>query len=216
MDTLSATVDAVNEALFFGRPAKAAWARFIADRQGLPGSYAGMFAPMPGELAGGLATFTGEAIRSRGGAMHVLGEEACRALILLQGAATLPALARATANMIARLDETEWRGYPIGTYCCGTCSCAYWRHLAAGGLNRQEERLAAGLKVLRTRRLANGRWRTFPFWYTLLALTGIDLPGAKEEKRFAAPVCERYLKRPATGGLAPRRRRVAELILGQR
>ena len=48
-DSLAATVDAVNEAFFLGkkipsnqRDAVAAW---IAARQGIKGSYAGMFAP---------------------------------------------------------------------------------------------------------------------------------------------------------------------------
>jgi hypothetical protein len=217
MPSLAAVIDRLDESLFFARPlptaAKAAAARFIARRQGLPGSYAGMFAPVTSELADGFHTFTGEALASNAAPCHILGEEACRLLILLKVPATKPALERATANMIARLDETEQRGYPVGTYCCGTCSCSYWRHLAAGGLNRQEDRLAAGLKILESRRQPNGRWRAFPFWYTLLALTEMNLPVANAEMQFAAPVCERYVRRVPAGKYAARRRRVAELVL---
>jgi len=216
-ETLAHAVDAVSESFFFARPLprtrRTALARRIADRQGLPGSYGGLFAPLPGELTGGITTFTGERITSDAGARHVLGEEAGRALILLDLPAGRPAVAKATASFIGRLDESERRGYGVGTYCCGSCSCAYWRHLTAGGLDRQEERLNKGLALLTSRRLPNGRWRAFPFWYTLLALAEIRSPAAREEKRHAAPVCERYLRRPAAGAFADRRRRVAELIL---
>ncbi len=163
-----------------------------------------MFAPLPGEAAKGYRTFTGEPINSEAGARHVLGEEACRALLLLDVPATRPALARATANFMERLDDAERRQYSVGTYCCGICSGAYWRQLTAGGLDRKEERLATGMKVLKLRRLENGRWRAFPFWYTLLTLTEIDVPGAKAEKQFAAPLCERHLRRSPTGDYAAR------------
>jgi hypothetical protein len=219
MDTLSATVDTVNEVFFFGRPLSAsdrvAAAEWIAGRQGLPGSYGGMFAPTERDFRDGVTTFTGEHQSSRAGTAHLLGEEACRALILLNVPAAQPALGKATADMIECLNVSERRGYAIGTFCCGMCSCAYWRHLAVGGLDRQEERLSGGMKVLKSRRLNNGRWRSFPFWYALLALTGMDVPGVESERQFAAPVCERYLRRPPAGEYAARRRRVAELVLEQ-
>jgi len=203
--------------LFLQRPltasARANAAQFIASRQGLPGSYAGMFAPVPGEPVKGYTTFTGEVIHSDAGTRHVLGEESCRALLLLDIPATRHALERATTNFMVRVDDAERRQYSIGTFCCGTCTCAYWRHLIAGGLNRQEERLATGLQVLRSRRLPNGRWQAFPVWYTLLALIEIDTPAAKAERQFAAPACERYLRRQPASRLALRRHRLAQQVL---
>jgi hypothetical protein len=99
-------------------------------------------------------------------------------------------------------------------YCCGTCSCAYWRNLAAGGLTRAEARLVQGMKETKTRRLGTGKWRFFPFFYAVLALTEIDLPGARAELRYAAPVLERYLQRAATDKVISRRRHaVAERAL---
>jgi len=105
--------------------------------------------------------------------------------------------------------------YP-GTYCCGKCSCALWRHLSVGGLDKAERRLAAGVKTLKSRRDGNGRWKVFPFYYTLLALSEIDLPSAVSEMRYAAPSCERILKQsPKDGKYTQRRQLLAERVLAK-
>ena len=103
-----------------------------------------------------------------------------------------------------------------GMYCCGLCSVAYWRHVMVGGLDRNEQRLAAGMEALRTHRTDDGRWRRFPFYYTLLALSELDLELALDEMRYAAPLLERYVKRRVMGGRLPERRRaIAERILAK-
>lgn len=221
-ESLGATLDAVNEALFFGqrltKPDRAEVATWLASRQGLPRSYAGMVAPMERDYAEGVRVFTGEKIRSGAATGHILGEEALRALRLLgvDTAVVRAALANAQVGMEARLRESEERGYDTGMYCCGTCSCAYWRALSVGGLGRAERRLAAGMEKLKARHLGTGKWRIFPFHYTVLALTDIGLPGAMAELQYAAPVLERYLKRPAKDDpYHLRRRAVAERALAR-
>jgi len=216
--SLSATLDAVNEALFFGRPPARAdrieAARWIASRQGLPGSYAGMFAPLDADY-GGMRLFTGDAISTGAATRHILGEEACRAIILLDVGepAVRKALARASAGILVRIRSVEPGSR--GTYCCGRCSVALWRHLAAGGLDENEPRLAAGLRVLQARR-HDGGWRTFPLHYTLLALSEIDLPQATREMRYVAPALERSLKRKCRDDkFARRRRALAERVLAR-
>ena len=73
-----------------------------------------------------------------------------------------------------------------------------WRNLVSGGLDRREERLEMGIgKFLRSTRTGNGRWRVFPFWYTVLALSETDLSEARAELEYAAPVLERTARRPA-------------------
>lgn len=207
--SLALTLDAVNEHLFLGRPisppARVRVATWIAERQGLPGAYANMFAPTEQDF-GGARLFTGEALVSRASTGHILGEEAIRALELLDVRTpdVCAARARAKTGMEARLADTA--SSPWGRYCCGTCSCAYWRNLAAGGLSRAEARLAAGMKDLKARRLGTGRWGNIPFFYGVLALTEIDLPGARAELRYAAPALERYLRRAATSGTTSQRR----------
>jgi hypothetical protein len=158
--------------------------------------------------------FTGETIASRAATGHILGEEAIRALQLLDVKIpeVLAALARAKEGMEARVADTT--SQPMGMYCCGTCSCAYWRNLAVGGLTRAEARLVQGMKEMKGHRLGTGRWRSFPFFYAVLALTEIDLPGARAELRYAAPVLRRYLQRAATDEVISRRRHaVAEQAL---
>jgi hypothetical protein len=67
---------------------------------------------------------------------------------------------------------------------------------------------------MKARRLGTGKWRFFPFFYAVLALTEIDLPGARAELRYAAPALERYLQRPATDEVTSGRRHgVAERAL---
>ena len=220
-DSLAATVDAVSEAAFLGRPMPKAQregaARFIAGRQGLPGSYAGMFAPSEKERRAGLRLFTGELGRSRAATGHILGEEACRALLVLDVplASARKALAQATAGLSERLGDSG-KPYAFGLYCCGTCSVSLWRHVLAGGLDRGEMRLAIGLKILKAHRNGAGRYRRFPLHYTMLALAEMDLPAALEEMRYAAPALERSLKRSgADDKFTERRALLAERVLAR-
>ena len=222
-DSLSLTLDGLNEAFFYGRSLprsdREQAARWIAGRQGLPRSYAGMFAPTERDFAEGAALFTGESARSNAGLSCKLGQEALRALILLDvpRPRVQEALSRATEGMLARLEGAERReSVGSGFYCCGSCSVALWRLLAAGGLGNTEARLAAGMTILESRRDGRGRWRGFPFYYTLLALTGIEVPLALAEIQYAAPACERSLRRPpGPGKFAQRRRDVIERILAR-
>ena len=111
--SLAGTLDAFGEALFFGRRVPRSEvhrvAEWLATRRGLPGSYAGMFAPTPRDLARGIRLFTGERISSGAATGHILGEEACRALLLLDAdvPAARVALAVATRSMDNRLRQSE-------------------------------------------------------------------------------------------------------------
>lgn len=218
--SLAATIDAVNEATFFGKmppkPERREAARWIASRQGLPGSYAGMFAPTEKDRAAGLRLFTGERIDTDAGVGHILGEEACRALLVLDvdDPMVREALSRAGQGILGRMNKAYGVNHGGGTYCCGKCSVSLWRHLAAGGLDHRERRLTNGLASLKGRRDGQGRWRVFPFHYTLLALSEIDLPAARAEMQYAAPVCERLVNRkPSADKFARRRRTLAERVL---
>ncbi|MCL5269805.1 MAG: hypothetical protein M1457_04455 [bacterium] len=212
-DSLAATLEAIDEALFFGRPIPArqrdAAAGWIAGRQGLPGSYAAMFAPTEVDFRAGIRTFTGELVASRAGVAHVLGEDACHVLIRLDSASpdARRALHWAAAGMLRRLRAGDARAR-LGIYCCARCSVALWRHLAAGGLDQPERRLEDGLAALREARDRKGRWHRFPFYYTLLALYEMNRSKAAAELRYAAPALARMLDRPNPGGAFEARRRV--------
>jgi hypothetical protein len=221
-DSLAETLDAISDAFFHERVLKESEgrtiARWIAETRGKPGSYAGMFAPTSADLVNGIKVFTGESISSGAGVGHVLGEEACRALVLL-GAddnAVKDALDRATHGMLQRLRQSESPDSVHGIYCCGLCSVAYWRHVLVGGLDRNEERLAAGMTALRARRTDDGHWRRFPFYYTLLLLSEIDLGLALDEMRHAAPLLERYVRKKVLDSrVSERRHTICERILAR-
>jgi hypothetical protein len=218
-ENLGATLDVLSEALFFGNkisPAqRAAAAKWIAGRQGLPGAYANMFAPTDRDLRG-IRLFTGELVTTRVGIAHVLGEESCRMLKLLRvpEPRVRAALARALAGMTARLELETRRGYCTGGfYCCGTCSASYWRNLALHLFPRAEERLRNGLRQLKQLRRGDGTWRRFPFYYTSLAMTEIGTELARAEMQYAAARWCRILPRLAAAEYTIARRRAA---VGQR
>ena len=111
--SLAVTADHVADALFFGYKLAASErqmaARFIAQRQGQPGAYHGLFAPLPGEPNKNLRLFTGEMIVSWAGSAHILGQEAYRALLLLdvQEHAVQAAAEAAVRAMGPRLAEVQ-------------------------------------------------------------------------------------------------------------
>ena len=222
VNSLANTLDALNEVFFTGgsvpRNEKRSLVRWLAGRQGLPGAYRGMFAPTQADYRRGIKLFTGERVTSGAAIGHVLGEEASRAMILLDG--NLPeareALKKSNKGMIKALMSCETSTRVRGFYCCGTCSAALWRHLAVGGLSKSKRRLLAGLTVLKKYRDGTGKWRRFPFYYTLLALSEIDRKLAANEIRYVAPVCERLLKRyRAKTKIAKRRKILLERILAR-
>jgi hypothetical protein len=207
-------VDSIEQKRYFGEkiPARELLAaeREIASRQGLPDSYAGMFAPTRLDFRRGIRVFTGEAVRSGAATAHILGQECCRLLLKLRVKDRLvsEALARAEAGMRERLKTHDRaNAQRVGFYCCGICTVSFWRHLAAGGLDSPGPRFEEGLRVLASLRTGGGRWKRFPFFYTLLALTELDVPEAKTELRWAAPAAERSLKALRGAGRFPKRRR---------
>lgn len=78
------------------------------------------------------------------------------------------------------------------------------------------QRLSSGVDILRVHRHTDGRWRRFPFYYTLLALLEVDDKKATREMEYAAPRLESILKRRDAGDqFASRRQAVAEQVLAR-
>lgn len=220
-ESLSETIDAVTGVIAADSTISAgerkAVARWIASRQGLPGAYANTYAGFERERQRGIRLFTGERVGSAS-ARHILGEEACRVIRQLNVRDTVvqQSLDLATAGLMQCLSRaaTDPRNTNPGVYCCGKCTVGLWRHLAVGGLDRQEERLKKGIKSLRPRRDGKGGWRAFPFWYTVLLLSEIDIPSARAELRYAAPALKRAAAaRSAATQYADRRRLIARRAL---
>jgi hypothetical protein len=220
--SLAETLDRVNDVYFRGgtpseadRVEAAVW---IAERSGLRGSYELMPAPTKADFEKGFKVFTGERFKSGAGGSCKLGCEAMRALILLNDGldvrqkAVVDALERSRKAMSKRIHS--WK-HP-GRYCCGSCAVATWRNALADGLDNPAKIIAAGVRELKSARDDKGGWRTFPHWYTLLALSEIDSRAATAEKRYAAPRLERFLAaKPRRDKYNRRRRAVAERILAE-
>ncbi|MFB3893106.1 MAG: hypothetical protein ACE15C_13905 [Phycisphaerae bacterium] len=222
--SLVLTVDAIDEATFFGKaiaPAQArAAAGWIAARIGgsrdrfVEGSYRGMPALTDKDYRSGGKLFTGERVGSHAGLGCKFGFEALRAMILLDKAGRARELSRKVTDWMDKTQKDYARlGHHIGMYCCTSCSGAMWRLAAVGGIAKHERLLADGLGTLRAWRDGKGKWGRFPFFYTLLALSEIDLPAARAELKYAAGVCEKVAGRPAADGYAKRRKALAERVL---
>ncbi len=209
--SLMLTLDYVNEALLYGHEVSAAdrqsVSRWITSRQGTANSYRGLYSPTNTDFDYGITLFTGEELTSTASAQHYLGQEAARVIRLFAGddPAARPAYERAS----------EWmRTHPTfaqtGQQCCARCTVAYWRHFWVGDFEQKEAALLNGLSALKNERDGKGKWQRFPYYYTLLALTDIDLEPAREELRYSLPVMERYLKGEKPGLYYKRRKAIVE------
>ncbi len=192
--SLTKTIDNINSIFISGEEIVTAAglevARWIVSRQGDKGSYRGLPAPTPADFEQGMRVFTGEKLLSAS-ARHIMGQEAARVAWLLGH--TDPDVWRAYDQAIGWMRTTpefEQRG----TYCCGRCSLAFWRHIWVGDFDYKEAHLVKGLQVMKDLRLGDGKWRTFPFFYAIYTLSDLDLNPAREELRYARSVMERYIK----------------------
>lgn len=218
-DSLTETLDAVNQVFFYGQPLLYAQreqaAGWIASRVGQKDAYNVLPAPTERDMSEGVVLFTGERFNSRASTAHILGEEACRALRLLgsRQPEVIETQQRVGQGWREFLGRSAARPDYNGMFCCGKCTTALMRNMASGGLPDSEGLLAAALSALRQAR-SDGQWRRFPYYYTLLALSDINLPAAVDELRYAALKMERSLRHlSAENRFTPRRRALLERAL---
>jgi hypothetical protein len=203
--SLVKTTDNINNKLLMGEaisPVESLEAaRWITCQQGKKGSYRGFPAPTPSDFEQGIRTFTGEKLECAS-ARHILGQEAARAVWLLgrQDASLLEAYHQYTRWM---QDETGFQ--QDGTFCCGKCTLAFWRHYGVGDFPHKQERLNRGLQAMKAMRLGDGKWRLYPFFYAIYTLLSLDLEATRAELAYARPAMEKYLKHARVGGYSPRR-----------
>ncbi|MBK8552900.1 MAG: hypothetical protein IPL53_18315 [Ignavibacteria bacterium] len=218
--SLYKTLDNLNQKFFDGTVLSSSernqLAKWITERQGLKGSYTNMFAPTDNDFKG-IILFTGDKLTSKASSAHILGEESLRALHLLnvKDKKVQAAFDKARSGIKNVLEKNYKLGiYPLGMFCCGKCTAALWRNISAEGVNKNKKALDSGIKYLRSMRDGKGKWRRFPFFYTLLALTDIDLPSAKEELKYASELCRKYINRKDNGdNYVKRKKEIARRVL---
>lgn len=198
-ESLAETLDAVIDARFYGREMSPSdrchLAEWLVDRGRMPGGYRlGMVAPTRKDYENGVRLWTGERIWSKAGMGLVLGNEAARTLITLSD--EFPHAEQIILPTRSYVTECLANSRSYGGFCCGKCSVSIWRLALQGGLPNRPTRIKAALDRLHNERTDDGRWHAFPFYYTLLVLSELDTAAAKAEKRYAAPLCERLVKRP--------------------
>jgi len=178
---------------------------WVLTRQGLPGSYRNLFSPTERDISQGLQLQTGERYPLRKAlTRHILGEEALRTAIVW-GLRSSPAVSRALEGF----NDVLERGGKDGFYCCYTCTVPFLRTLAVVKPNEWDTVLEKGLDRVQKARKPDGRWHGFPFYYTLLALSEMDTPSARNELRHASKAAERLLKRRERDDRTSRFRRLA-------
>jgi len=213
LDRLSPVVDSLNDAFITGQympgDEREQTAEWIAARQQRSGSSAGLFAPTEADQAFHL--FSGEKLRTRLATRNVLSAEAARAILLLAPAS--PAARGALERARDRLAQSCFAAQLCAVGECAHSGVGWMRYLAAEAGAEAQERLQAHVDLLSRHRDGKGRWRRFPFYYTLLALLETGSPAAAEEMRYAAPACERLLLRDGGGPFAARRKAILERAL---
>ncbi len=198
-DSLAQTIDTLNEAIFFDRPLsdqdKKRAADFILGRQYPSGPHAGLFAPTDKDFAEGVFLFTGERLHTHLGPRNILSAEAARAILLLglPSSEMETSLERVQSKLLASCFAADL--CVVGE--CAHSGIGFMRYLASGGSADAGKRLEAHIRVISHHRDGKGRWKRFPFHYTLLALSEINLPAALAELRYAIPSIERSVKRQA-------------------
>lgn len=185
-------------------------ARWISDRQGLKGSYTDMFAPTDSDFKE-IKLFTGDKLTSKASIAHILGEESLRALYLLdvKDRKIQDAFDKARSGIKNVLKRNYEAGiYPDGTFCCGKCTAALWRNLSAEGVSKNKKSLESGINHLKSFRDGKGKYSRFPFFYTVLALSDIDLPAAKAEIEYCSGLLRKYVKRKEKNEIYTERKKI--------
>jgi hypothetical protein len=163
---------------------------WVLSRQGLKDSYCDLFLPTNQDLTQGAQLLTGEIIKTNAATRHILGEEALRTLIVWNLESSK--LVKEATKGLNRIIE---RGGKSGSYCCYNCTIAFLRTLAVAKVDARDEILERGLSKIKKAQSSDGEWHGFPFYYTLLFLSEVDSPYAKNELKHAKNAAKRLLKR---------------------
>lgn len=215
-NSLAHTLDNLNDCILreetIPNEEKRKVALWLASLQGKPTSYRGMFGILENDIKDETKLFTGEILNSNASLRHILGEEALRALLLLD--IKEEPIQTAIHNAISAF--TEYTGYrdknSRSMFCCGKCTDAVLRVLNLIPGPESDRYIRSSLGAIRSLRDGRGQWKRFPFYYTLYAL--LDVPGSEEELLYAMPVLERSLnKLRPTDKLKQRKLIIGEKIL---
>ena len=76
---------------------------------------------------------------------------------------------------------TRYADTKLGYFCCGSCNALYQKTLKFADPDLYTENEEAFMDNLQKNRTPRGRWRNYPFFYTILALDEIHTEPVEEE-----------------------------------
>jgi hypothetical protein len=200
VNSLSTTLDNINDRFLkdikFSASEKKQVLDYITSRHAAAGSYRNMFAPTDKDYSQVIKLFTGEPLTTRASKAHILSEECCRILKTLNvnNKAASIAFVESMKDLKDAVNSSKvLNKYAEGTYCCAKCTAAYWRNLSSD-LKHNKTEITNGLKYLKSMRDGKGRWKKFPYYYTVYSLVTIDLPQAKDELRYTSLMLEKAVR----------------------
>ena len=194
---LRVTLDAIDQAQFYQHPLtpveREAFTLQILSQQIQGGARAGMFSHGSSDGDNAPRLFSGERLHTQLAANHTLLIDSARALILL--GVNSGAVSRALELARRKMETRCYAGFcAVGE--CRHLTVAFMRYLIAMHSAEDEPRLVSFFTQLAAQRDGQGRWGSFPFFYTLLMLSESDHPLAIQERHYAAPLCAALLERP--------------------
>ena len=183
-------VDAVSEAdgaLRFGEAAVDCdeLVEWLLRHQVLTGRDAGLFRPTAEDFEERRLP-TGERLKTKLATTQTMSQEAARILHAMSAGSR--EVEDAVARTAARLGETC---YALQHCTIGECAASfvgYMRFLRGTLGDASAPEMTWRLQTLSEHRDGKGRWKRFPTYYTVLVLSEIDLPAARDELVYAAPI----------------------------
>jgi hypothetical protein len=190
MSSWRGLVDALsdaNGALWFGETDVDAndLVGFLLERQIRTGRSAGLFQPTAADYEE-RRLVTGERLKTKLATTHIMSQEAASVLHILDGGN--PTVADAVRLAAARLSGTCYGGSQHCTI--GECAASfigYLRFLRIVGGEYAAPEITRRLATLSGHRDGSGRWKRFPFQYTLLVLSEIESTTSRDELAYARP-----------------------------
>ncbi len=151
-----------------------------------------VFHPTSDELAVGITLLSGERARTRLLAANAVELETLRLLALLQP--DDPQVQCICVEADARLSRLCFANV-CTTGECAHASIAVLRYWATRDSSGSAARIGHALDAIKQDRRGDGRWRRFPFYFTLLWLVELPADLAREGLAYVSGVCERLLSR---------------------
>lgn len=180
-------VDAADGALSFGERgvAKTELVQWLLSRQVQQGRASGLFQPTAGDFEV-RRLVTGERLKTKLATTQILSQEAARILRVLK-----PSDPRVEAAVALTAGHLRQTCYALQHCTIGECAASfigYVRFVWAVQAEAAVPEITWRLRTLAEHRDGTGRWKRFPTYFTLLVLSELPLPVARDELAYAKPV----------------------------